>query len=386
MKNKKEKNNKIKIILIILLSLLSLLLFLIQANIKKEVEKFSLKIEMIFEEKNQTYQKLVSNKDIIQEKYILSEIQEKHIFFKGTDIRIVGIDKNYSEINNIEIVCGGWITEENQIVISEKFANERKEPLSLGETLDSFGKEYKIVGIYKEEKYGKAKIENLYVKRWDISEKLGNKDKIFYSLQFKSKDNSRKHFIKEKFFEDIKITSKEAEKIKIADFTDSRKNLSKYYYGFIFLFKIAVLILLTVYSIKSIKLNIKKYQIGIKLKYRKEFISENMTMILLEIFKIVLLMFFFTFILREIVEFRLSTPSRFLPPMDIFDFHFYSQIEYVLQNQYEKAAAGYGKIYMSLMQIAKKYFIRSVILLIGLLSVLISYILEVFKTAERKLQ
>ncbi len=384
MKNKEEKNNKIKIILIILLSILTLLLFLIQRNIKKESENFPSKIEIICEEKNEIYQKLMDGREIIEEKHILSEIEEKDISFEGRNINIIGIDENYSQINNIEILSGEWITEENQIVISEKFAKERNVPFSLGEIIDIFGKKYKIVGIYKNEKYSKAKIENLYVKKGDISENLGSEEKTFYSLEFKPKDENRKKFIKEKFFEDIKMISKEEqEKIKIADFTESKKNISKYYYGFIFLFEIAVLIFLTVYLIKSAKLNIKKYKIGTKRKYGKEFLSENMTIVLLQILKTVFLIFLWVFLLRLIAEFKLSTPSRFLPPTDIFDFKFYSQMENIFKEEYGKTAAGYGKVYINLMGITKKHFMKLVILLIALLSVSINYITEKFKIAEK---
>lgn len=284
MKNIRKGNSKIKIILIILLSVLTLLLFLKQRNIKKESENFPSKIEIIFEEKNEIYQKLIDGRDIIQEKYIMSETEEK----------------------------------------------------------------------------------------------------TFYSLEFKPKDTSRKNFIKERFLEDIQIISKEEqEKIKIVDFTESKKNLQKYYYGFIFLFEIAVLIFLAVYLIRSVKLNIKRYKIGTKRKYGKEFLLENLTMVLLEILKLVLLIFLWVFLLRLILEFKLSTPSRFLPPEDIFDFQFYSNIGNVFKEEYGKTAGGYGEIYINLMEITKKYFVKSVALLIALLSVSISYIREKFKVEEK---
>jgi hypothetical protein len=385
MKNRKEKN-KIKITLIIILSVLTLLLFLIQRNIKKESQNFPSKIEIIFEEKNEIYQKLMGGRKIIEEKYILSETEEKDISFEGKNISIIGIDENYSQINNIEIASGKWITGENQILISEKFVKETNDSFSLGETMDIFGKKYKIVGIYENDKYSKSKIENLYVKKEDIPENLGEGEKTFYSLEVKPKDENRKNFVKEKFFEDVKIIStEEQEEIKIADFTESKRNLSKYYYGFIFIFEIIVLILLTVYLIKSIKLNIKKYQFGTKRKYGKELLSGNMTIVLLQILKTLLLIFLWIFLLRLILEFKLSTPSRFLPPTDIFDFKFYSRIENILREEYGKTVAGYGKIYTNLMRVTKKYFIESVILLIALLSVSISYMCGKFKTAERKL-
>ncbi|SCL96173.1 ABC transporter permease [Sporanaerobacter sp. PP17-6a] len=385
MKNRKEKN-KIKITLIIILSVLTLLLFLIQRNIKKESQNFPSKIEIIFEEKNEIYQKLMGGRKIIEEKYILSETEEKDISFEGKNISIIGIDENYSQINNIEIASGKWITGENQILISEKFVKETNDSFSLGETMDIFGKKYKIVGIYENDKYSKSKIENLYVKKEDIPENLGEGEKTFYSLEVKPKDENRKNFVKEKFFEDVKIIStEEQEEIKIADFTESKRNLSKYYYGFIFIFEIIVLILLTVYLIKSIKLNIKKYQFGTKRKYGKELLSGNMTIVLLQILKTLLLIFLWIFLLRLILEFKLSTPSRFLPPTDIFDFKFYSRIENILREEYGKTVAGYGKIYANIMRVTKKYFIESVILLIALLSVSISYMCGKFKTAERKL-
>ena len=385
MKNRKEKN-KIKITLIIILSVLTLLLFLIQRNIKKESQNFPSKIEIIFEEKNEIYQKLMGGRKIIEEKYILSETEEKDISFEGKNISIIGIDENYSQINNIEIASGKWITGENQILISEKFVKETNDSFSLGETMDIFGKKYKIVGIYENDKYSKSKIENLYVKKEDIPENLGEGEKTFYSLEVKPKDENRKNFVKEKFFEDVKIIStEEQEEIKIADFTESKRNLSKYYYGFIFIFEIIVLILLTVYLIKSIKLNIKKYQFGTKRKYGKELLSGNMTIVLLQILKTLLLIFLWIFLLRLILEFKLSTPSRFLPPTDIFDFKFYSRIENILREEYGKTVEGYGKIYANIMRVTKKYFIESVILLIALLSVSISYMCGKFKTAERKL-
>lgn len=84
---------------------------------------------------------------------------------KEKNISIIGIDENYSQINNIEIASGKWITGENQILISEKFVKETNDSFSLGETMDIFGKKYKIVGIYENDKYSKSKIENLYVKK-----------------------------------------------------------------------------------------------------------------------------------------------------------------------------------------------------------------------------
>lgn|GEM_PF-5140791 len=387
MKNRKEKNDKIKIILIIILSILTLLLFLMQRNIKKELENFPSKIEIIFEEKNEMYQKLIDGRELMEEKYILSETEEKDVLFEGGNISIIGIDENYSQINNIEILCGEWITGENQILISDKFAKERNKSFSLGETIDIFGKNYKIVGIYENEKYSKSKIENLYVEKGDLPENLGNREKVFYSLEFKPRDENRKSFITEKFYEDIKIIlEEEQEEIKIADFTESNRNLSKYYYGFIFLFEVVALIFITVYLIKSIKLNIKKYQFGTKRKYGKELLSENLTIVLLQILKTLLLIFLWIFLLRLILEFKLSTPSKFLPPMDIFDFQFYSQIGNVFKEEYGKTAAGYGKVYANLMRVTKKYFVESVILLITLLAVSINYISEKFKMAERKLQ
>lgn len=110
-----------------------------------------------------------------------------------------------------------------------------------------------------------------------------------------------------------------------------------------------------------------------------------MTIVLLQILKTLLLIFLWIFLLRLILEFKLSTPSRFLPPTDIFDFKFYSRIENILREEYGKTVAGYGKIYANIMRVTKKYFIESVILLIALLSVSISYMCGKFKTAERKL-
>lgn len=378
---KKEGHLKIKMALIVLFLILTFLLFLMQRNVKIESENIPFKIELVFEGKNEIYQKLIGKRELIEEKYVLSEVEEKNIFLKGTKINIIGIDENYSQINDIGIVSGEWITGEDQIVVSESIAKEINETLSIGETVDILGKEFVIVGIYENKKYSKS--ENVYINKWDMPESLRNAGETLYSLQFKPKDENRQNFIKEKLFEDIGLMLNGEAEIKIIDFTDSRKNLSKYYYGFIFLTEIAVFIFIMVYFIYSFKLYMKRYRVGIRRKYVKELIWENLTAILLETLKMVILIFIWVFLLRSILEFKLSTPSRFLPPTDIFDFKFYSQIRKLFNEEYGKTAAGYGKYYINLLRVAKRYFIKSVILLIGLLSVSLSYMKDKFKAADK---
>src|SRR5690554_1839062 len=219
-------------VLIVLFLILTFLLFLMQRNIKIESEDIPFKIELVFEGKNEIYQKLIGKRELIKEKYALSEVEEKDIFLKGTKINIIGIDENYLQINDIGIVSGEWITGEDQIVVSETIAKEINETLSIGETVDILGKEFIIVGIYENKKYSKS--ENVYINKWDMPESLRNAGETFYILQFKPKDENRQNFIKEKLFEDIGLMLNGEAEIKIIDFTDSRKNLSKYYYGFIF--------------------------------------------------------------------------------------------------------------------------------------------------------
>ena len=378
---KKEGHLKIKMVLIVLFLILTFLLFLMQRNIKIESEDIPFKIELVFEGKNEIYQKLIGKRELIKEKYALSEVEEKDIFLKGTKINIIGIDENYLQINDIGIVSGEWITGEDQIVVSETIAKEINETLSIGETVDILGKEFIIVGIYENKKYSKS--ENVYINKWDMPESLRNAGETFYILQFKPKDENRQNFIKEKLFEDIGLMLNGEAEIRIIDFTDSRKNLSKYYYGFIFLTEIAVFIFIMVYFIYSFKSYMKRYRVGIRRKYVKELIWENLTAILLETLKMVILIFIWVFLLRSILEFKLSTPSRFLPPTDIFDFEFYSQIRKLINEEYGKTAAGYGKYYIELLRVAKRYFIKSVILLIGLLSVSLSYMKDKFKAADK---
>ena len=196
---------------------------------------------------------------------------KKGIYFRGQDINIIGIDENYTQINSIEILDGIWPTEKNQIIISEKFAKERNEPLFIGDTINILEKRYIIVGIYENAKYPKIKTENLYVIKGDIPEDLEEDGKVFYSLEFRAKDTNRKKFIKEQLLEDIKIIlDEEQTEIKIIDFTETGKNLSKYYYGFIFLFEISTLIFITDYIIQFVKLNIKDIKKRNKRKYGKE--------------------------------------------------------------------------------------------------------------------
>ncbi|QAT61250.1 hypothetical protein EQM13_06430 [Acidilutibacter cellobiosedens] len=75
---------------------------------------------------------------------------------------------------------------------SEKFVKETNDSFSLGETMDIFGKKYKIVGIYENDKYSKSKIENLYVKKEDIPENLGEGEKHFTVLKSNLKMKTEK--------------------------------------------------------------------------------------------------------------------------------------------------------------------------------------------------
>lgn len=158
---KKEGHLKIKMALIVLFLILTFLLFLMQRNVKIESENIPFKIELVFEGKNEIYQKLIGKRELIEEKYALSEVEEKNIFLKGTKINIIGIDENYSQINDIGIVSGEWITGEDQIVVSEAIGKKINETLSIGETVDILGKEFVIVGIYENKKYSKS--ENVYI-------------------------------------------------------------------------------------------------------------------------------------------------------------------------------------------------------------------------------
>ncbi len=146
--------NKKRIVLVVGLVIVLLVIFFFQ---KKLIDDFSLKserIELFFDMDNEILPFILSEGQYIVERYKYTLYIEKEIVLSEKPLTIVGVDKNYYELEPIEYIYReNTFLNETQIIISDRLAKERYGNVNpIGKNIEIEGKNYEIINIYKTNK------------------------------------------------------------------------------------------------------------------------------------------------------------------------------------------------------------------------------------------
>lgn len=373
--------NKKKIIIIIVLSILIAGFSAFQWFIQKEFKKYSPAVEMNLKNEDLAYGNLLQQKEYINGEYVVAFTKERPITYEGKEMKITGIDDNYRKFQPLSIIYGNdLLKEQDQVLISDSLSNKLfGTDNSVGKLMNLEGKSYKVVGIYQRSSLKKIiglDQEVLYVPLNEIQE---NDQRADAKILFGNKEGKNEPFFKEKLVEYLskEIPDLHTEKLALYDYTDCPLIVSQFFYGSIFLAELLLFIFITVILIRKIKAYKNQYSMESQTKYMSEIFSENLTDILLEMIKMILLLFVWIFLLRLIIMFQFDIPGRVLPTEDIFDFKFYAQLHSKSNLYY--SISSYGQIYERTLKIACMDFA----FLAAASVILLGYVLRLNRIKER---
>ena len=337
--------NKKRIALIVGLVIILLAIFFFQKSL---INNFSLKserIELYFDMNNEILPFILSEEQYIGERYKYALYIEEETVLKEKPLIVTGIDKNYYELEPMELIYGeNTFSNENQIIISDRLAKKSYGTVNpIGKNIKIEDKNYEIIGIYKTNEnniFSRDKKDVAYIDYEYAKNSLNNYISI---ISIQKPANSKEEFFKEKFIDYLKfrIPDLNEEMLNIMDYSDTNRVLIEWHRGTkLFIASLSFILIATIF-LKKIKIINKHVKKDLEIYYPKEIISLRVNEILEEAIKLVLLIFGGIFLLQWIIKFQFNIPGKYLPANDIFDFKFYR----ALNNPIKMNISSYGYFY-----------------------------------------
>jgi putative ABC transport system permease protein len=337
--------NKKRIALIVGLVIILLAIFFFQKSL---INNFSLKserIELYFDMNNEILPFILSEEQYIGERYKYALYIEEETVLKEKPLIVTGIDKNYYELEPMELIYGeNTFSNENQIIISDRLAKKSYGTVNpIGKNIKIEDKNYEIIGIYKTNEnniFSRDKKDVAYIDYEYAKNSLNNYISI---ISIQKPANSKEEFFKEKFIDYLKfrIPDLNEEMLNIMDYSDTNRVLIEWHRGTkLFIASLSFILIATIF-LKKIKIINKHVKKDLEIYYPKEIISLRVNEILEEAIKLVLLIFGGIFLLQWIIKFQFNIPGKYLPANDIFDFKFYR----TLKNPVKMNISSYGYFY-----------------------------------------
>lgn len=232
-----------------------------------------------------------------------------------------------------------------EALISESFARKNLDTDAMeeaaGEAINISGRNYTIAGVYKiPDRYGasvkESAIEQVYLFSEPMEEIQGASCKILFSPC----DNASNVFFEEELREYFTENVGYMDNIYIDDYTDYSIIISQFQRGMVFISEFLLFIFFSVVFVRRLRLYGAELKNRLKFQYMNEILSENVSSILIELIKLIMLLFICIFLLQHIIDFQFKIPGRLLPIENIFDFEFYRELilsfrEHPVANLYE---------------------------------------------------
>lgn len=192
---------------------------------------------------------------------------------------------------------------------------------------------------------------------------------------------NKDEFFKDKFIDYLKIRlndidALDVDSIETRDYSNSSRVLSEFNKGTKLLIAILGFIVIIIFLVGRIKTIIYNVRTDLGIYYVKEIIRNKTVEILEELIKLVILFFGGIFLLQWIIKLKFNIPRMYLPPNDIFDFKFYSD----LSSSFMPALSNYGNLYNDTLNKVK--LLMMAIAIIGI--IILVCILIIFKKDIQK--
>lgn len=349
--------NKKRIITVIVFLIIAIVPVFLQYKIIKGFDQYPPRAEMYFENYS-LYEKLQEEEAYLREKYIVSFVFEESAEYMEHKIKLIYKDENYIKFYPYDIE-GENLNDRDQALISKGFSEKYLNGLnSVGQNIDISGKTYKISGIYTTsalENMSKSDSHAVY-----ISSKPKESKESSYKILFSPKNKTPGIFFKEELKEYVFANIEYSDYgTYINDCTDYMTVVSQFYRGMFFVAAFLLFIFISLMLIGKLKHYGVELRFRLKTQYVNEIFLENVNNILIELIKLIIVLFLWIFLLRWIVSFQFEIPGRFLPVEDIFDFNFYGELYFSSKQHFSSEL--YDNLYKVALRLSRACFISYVI-------------------------
>lgn len=337
--------NKKRIVLIIGLVIVLLAIFFFQESLINDFSLKSERIELSFDMNNEMLPFILSEEQYIGERYKYALYIEQETVLNEQPLTVIGIDKNYYELEPIEFIYGkNTFSNGNQIIISDRLAKEKYGAVnSVGENIEIEDKNYEIIGIYKKNESNMFVRNEKDIAYIDYEYAKNDLNNYISIISIQKPVDSKEEFFKEKFIDYLKFRIPELneEMLNIMDYSDANRVLIEWHRGTKLFTASLLFILIAIIFLRKINTINKYVKKDLELYYPKEIICLRINEILEEAIKLLLLIFGTIFLLQWIIKFQFNIPGKCLPVSDIFDFEFYR----MLNNSVKMNLSSYGYFY-----------------------------------------
>lgn len=345
--------NKGKTSILLFFSLI--LLLLLQSYLVKNFEIMPGRMEFTFFEDNQGERFYQAAQSLIHKGFLISYIEEWEMALDNQPVLVYLTDQNYKDFAAFRLIQGQWFSKDTpQAVISKKlslviFGSEN----AVGRELILEGESYSVVGVYE----GNWILNKIF-KNPDIIYLTGSHQQRLargqtFRLLIASNNESTKHFLKEKFIEQISLedNSLNFEGVLIKDMSNRREIPKQFLQGTIFLWECLIVVWLLQCLVNDFKRIVVKYKETMQTHYLKEALNEHLTQLLIIAIKWTIIIFIEIYLTREIIAFQLELPGEWLPPDYIFDMEFYGRV--LLESKVTAFPSYYEGLYQKVFSFSK---------------------------------